>query len=181
MIQLQSFALEKSSGKKSYVISAEELSILYGEEPDHWTWKSVPDSRFSKVAELKVICRLEIKANLKTNILSPNTKYGFYFIMKISDQAFGLNSVAAEISVEIGNRKVVQNCVLDSMGMTNFEEKQRDQRLPYKREDGWMEIEVGELYNGGDEEEVTVSLMEVKGCHVKGGLIIQGIEFRPKH
>ncbi|OIS97746.1 PREDICTED: F-box protein PP2-B15-like [Nicotiana attenuata] len=177
----KSFALEKSSGKKSYIISAKELSILYGEEPDHWTWKSVPDSRFSKVAELKVICRLEIKASLKTNILSPNAKYGVYFIMKISHQAFGLNSVAAEISVEIGNRKEVQHCVLGSTGMTNFEEKQRDQRLPYKREDGWMEIEIGEFNNGGDEEEVTVSLMEVKGCHVKGGLIIEGIEFRPKH
>ncbi|XP_047251531.1 F-box protein PP2-B15-like [Capsicum annuum] len=41
-----SFALEKSSGKTSYIISAEELSILHGEEPDHWTWKSVAESRF---------------------------------------------------------------------------------------------------------------------------------------
>ncbi|KAJ8529566.1 hypothetical protein K7X08_036401 [Anisodus acutangulus] len=180
----KSFALEKSSGKKSYIISAHELSILYGEEPDHWTWKSVPESRFLKVAELKIICKLEVKAKLRTSMLSANTKYGIYFIMKISDHAFGLNSVPVEISVEIGNRKEVHTASLDHQnGETELlEEKQRDQRMLYKREDGWMEIELGELFNDGDEdEEVTVSLMEVKGCHVKGGLVIEGIEIRPKH
>lgn len=172
-------------GKKSYIISAEELSILYGEEPDHWTWKSLPESRFLKVTELKVICKLEVKAKLKTSMLSANTNYGIYFIMKISDRAFGLNSVPVEISVEIGKQKVVHTASLDHRnGETELpEEKQRDQRLPCKREDGWMEIELGELFiNGGDDdcEEVTVSLKEVKGCHVKGGLIIEGIEVRPK-
>ncbi|XP_060219288.1 F-box protein PP2-B15-like [Lycium barbarum] len=176
----KSFALDKSSGKKSYIISAEELSILYGEEPDHWTWKSVPESRFSKVAELKVICKLEVKAKLRTSILSPNTKYGIYFIMKLSDRAFGLNSVPVEISLEIGNRKEVHTAYLDHRN--GEKEKQRDQRLPYKRKDGWMEIELGELFNSGDEdEEVRVSLREVKGCHVKGGLVIEGTEVRPKH
>ncbi|KAK6805041.1 hypothetical protein RDI58_002825 [Solanum bulbocastanum] len=182
----KSFAIEKSSGKKSYIFSAEELSLLYGEEPDHWTWKSVPESRFSKVAELKVICKLKVKAKLRKSMLSANTNYGIYFIMKISDRAFGLSSVPVETSVEIGNRKDVHTATLDHRnGEKDMpEEKQRYQRVPYKREDGWMEIELGELFNGGDEdedEEFTVRLKEVKGFHVKGGLVIEGIEVRPKH
>lgn len=180
----KSFALDKSTGKKSYIISAEELSILYGEEPDHWTWKSLPESRFSKVAELKVICKLEVKAKLRTSILSPNTKYGIYFIMKISDRAFGLKSVPVVISVEIGYQKEVHTASLDHRnGEKELPEgKQRDQRLPHIREDGWMEIELGNFFNRGDDEkEVTVGLMEVKGFHVKGGLVIEGIEVRPKH
>lgn len=166
------------------MISAEELSLLYGEEPDHWTWKSVPESRFSKVAVLKVICKLEIKAKLRTSILSTNTNYGIYFIMKIMDRAFGLSSVPVEISIEIGDQKDVHTASLDPRnGETQLpEEKRRDQRVACKRKDGWMEIELGEFFNDGDEnEEVTVSLKEVKGCHVKGGLVVEGIEVRPKH
>ncbi|XP_004230266.1 F-box protein PP2-B15 [Solanum lycopersicum] len=182
----KSFALEKSSGKKSFIISAGELSLLYGEEPDHWTWKSLPESRFSKVAELKVICKLEVKAKLMTSMLSANTNYGIYFIMKITDRAFGLSSVPVETSVEIGNQKDVHTATLDHRKDEKDlpEGKQRYERVPYKREDGWMEIELGEFLNSGDDdedEEVTVSLKEVKGCHVKSGLVIEGVEVRPKH
>lgn len=117
-------------------------------------------------------------------MLSTNTNYGIYFIMKISNRAFGLSSVPVEISVEIGNRKEVHTATLDHRnGETELpEEKQRNQTVPCRREDGWLEIELGELFNGGDEdEEVTVCLKEVKGCHVKGGLVIEGIEVRPKY
>ncbi|THU52025.1 hypothetical protein C4D60_Mb06t37250 [Musa balbisiana] len=49
------------------------------------------------------------------------------------------------------------------------------------RDDGWMEAELGEFYNEeGEDGEVEMSLMEVKGGHWKKGLIIQGIEIRPK-
>ena len=42
-----------------------------------------------------------------------------------------------------------------------------------ERKDGWIEIELGYFYNDqGDEE--------VKGEHLKGGLIVEGIEIRPK-
>jgi hypothetical protein len=44
-----------------------------------------------------------------------------------------------------------------------------------------LEIELGEFFSGENDEEVKMSLMEVKGHHLKGGLIIEGIEIRPKH
>ena len=55
-----------------------------------------------------------------------------------------------------------------------------DNRVLNKREDGWMEIELGEFFNGEGDEEVKMSLKEIKGHQLKGGLIIEGIEVRPK-
>ena len=56
-----------------------------------------------------------------------------------------------------------------------------DGRVPCERGDGWMEIELGDFFNGNQgDEEVKMSLREVKGQHLKGGLIIEGIEVRPK-
>ncbi|KAJ3689436.1 hypothetical protein LUZ61_018600 [Rhynchospora tenuis] len=52
---------------------------------------------------------------------------------------------------------------------------------PRLRNDGWMEVELGEFYNKeGENSEVEMSFMEVKGRHWKRGLIVQGIEIRPK-
>ena len=55
------------------------------------------------------------------------------------------------------------------------------QRTLNEREDGWLEIELGEFFSGEANEEVKMSLMEVKGYQLKGGLVIEGIEVRPKH
>ncbi|KAD7477441.1 hypothetical protein E3N88_00577 [Mikania micrantha] len=52
---------------------------------------------------------------------------------------------------------------------------------PKLRRDGWLEIELGEFYNEkGQEGKLDMSMMEVKGGNWKAGLIIQGIEIRPK-
>ncbi|XP_042405709.1 F-box protein PP2-B1-like isoform X2 [Zingiber officinale] len=56
-------------------------------------------------------------------------------------------------------------------------------RAPRPRDDGWMEIELGEFYNyreEGEDGEVHIHLLEVKGGHWKNGLIIEGIQIRPK-
>ena len=55
------------------------------------------------------------------------------------------------------------------------------ERIPSEREDGWMEIELGEFFSGESYEEVKMSFMEVKGYQSKGGLILEGIEIRPKN
>ncbi|XP_023637633.1 putative F-box protein PP2-B12 isoform X2 [Capsella rubella] len=48
------------------------------------------------------------------------------------------------------------------------------------REDGWLEIELGEYYVGFDEEELEMSILETRDGGWKGGIIVQGIEIRPK-
>ena len=55
-------------------------------------------------------------------------------------------------------------------------------RCPRRRGDGWTEVELGEFAVAGDEEGVVeVSLKEVECRRWKKGLIVQGIEIRPKH
>lgn len=54
-------------------------------------------------------------------------------------------------------------------------------RLPVRRGDGWMEMEMGSFYSdGGDDGTVEAWLLGTEGYSAKSGLIVQGIEFRPK-
>nr|XP_043622435.1 F-box protein PP2-B13-like [Erigeron canadensis] len=194
---LRNFSLNKLSGKKCCVLSAKALSISLSNEPNHWTWTTNSSSRFSEVIELKTITNLEIEGNIKTDDLSPNTKYGAYLIIKVSACAFGLDSIPCEISISKNERPVTNTvylCPLDDkkerleslffMNRRRMMEKrvmvEGEGRRPSKREDGWIEIELGEFFVGEKSEEVKMSLMEVKGHQLKGGLIIEGIEIRPK-
>jgi hypothetical protein len=57
-----------------------------------------------------------------------------------------------------------------------------DIRCPRRRADGWAEVELGVFAVAGDEDAVVeVSLTEMDGKRWKRGLIVQGIEIRPKH
>ncbi|KAJ4832841.1 hypothetical protein Tsubulata_001923 [Turnera subulata] len=40
-----SFALDKETGKKRYMIAARGLSIIWSTTPLYWTWESLPESR----------------------------------------------------------------------------------------------------------------------------------------
>lgn len=63
------------------------------------------------------------------------------------------------------------------------EVKEISGRVPRRRDDGWTEIELGEFYNDreeGENGEVYIQLFEVKGGQWKNGLVIEGIEIRPK-
>ncbi|XP_041020355.1 F-box protein PP2-B15-like [Juglans microcarpa x Juglans regia] len=193
----KSFKLEKPSGKKSYMLSARELSITWSDEPLYWSWRSIPESRFSEVAELRTTNWLEIHGRIKTQNLSPNTTYGAYLVLKIYDRAYGLDSIPSEISVSVGDkicngtaylrqgdRKKQQMESLFYMNRVEMLRKRVGEgdgrEVPRERDDGWMEIELGEFFSGEDSEEVKMSLMEVKGYQLKGGLVIEGIEVRPK-
>ena len=151
------------------------------------------------MAELKTTSWVEINGKIRTQMLSPNTKYGVYLILKISNRAFGLDLIPSEISVEVSNRTQVCNGTAylscrdskkkemerlfygNRIEMLKSRVIEGDGRVPCERGDGWMEIELGDFFNGDQgDEEVKMSLREVKGQHLKGGLIIEGIEVRPK-
>ncbi|XP_043722222.1 F-box protein PP2-B10-like isoform X4 [Telopea speciosissima] len=215
----KTFALEKCSGKKCYMIAAKELSIIWGDTPTYWKWRPDPESRFSEVAELLDVCWLEIRGKLETRLLSPNTTYRAYTVFKLTETPRGLG-ILAEASVKLANgvgaeEGEVKSVYLDprsvpsntgahrqqrginrgifrlfpwsarSSNALNPEEAVRDPRpegqVPRERWDGWMEIDMGEFFNDrGDDGEVEMSLLEVKRGNWKSGLIIQGIELRPK-
>lgn len=56
-----------------------------------------------------------------------------------------------------------------------------DLQYPKERGDGWMEVELGDFFNDGeDDKEVEMGVCEIKSGDWKGGLFLQGIEIRPK-
>ncbi|KAK4852621.1 hypothetical protein QYF36_025561 [Acer negundo] len=188
-----SFNLEKSSGKKSYLLSARALSITWSNDPIYWCWVHMTESRFSEVAALRTTNWLEIEGKIKTGMLSSNTKYGAYLVIKIRNNAYGLDSEKAELSVQVGDGQAWTGSTYlfgNPDRKNNVEHLRSSSRLIEveqilrEREDGWMEIELGEFFNGelGEvDQDVKMSFKEVKSYHLKGGLIVEGIEVRPKH
>ncbi|KAJ3677698.1 hypothetical protein LUZ61_021528 [Rhynchospora tenuis] len=196
------FKINKFSGKISYILSARDISITSNDQASYWSWSKVSDSRFPESAELVTTDRLEINGKIQTGVLSPNTRYGAYLIVKITKHAYGLDLVPAETWIKSRNGHSVKNtaylCCLDEkkqqmkrlfygnreerMGMTmDAVSGDGKRREPKSRDDGWMEIELGEFETReGEDDEVNMSLTEVKGYQLKGGIVIDGIEVRPK-
>ncbi|KAG6536227.1 putative F-box protein PP2-B12 [Zingiber officinale] len=175
--------LERSSGAKCYALSARALSIVWGDTPRYWRWITSQDSRFAEVAELVNVCWLEIHGHIQSKMLTPRTTYAAYLIFKLADWSRGLNHPTQEASVTLGLRSSATAVPLqprsdDVRGRFN---RIRFGLLP-ARDDGWMEVAMGEFYNEeGEDGEVVMSFMDIKGGHWKRGLIVQGIEIRPKH
>ncbi|OIW13478.1 hypothetical protein TanjilG_01046 [Lupinus angustifolius] len=180
------FKLEKRSGKKSYILSARELSVAWSSDPMFWSWRSTPESRFAEVAELRTTSWLEIEGKIRTKILTPNTLYGAYLIMNISHRAYGLDFAPCEVSI-VTEKKVEKGKTYlyhkeeNQLKMETLVKEEDNEGIPYpsKREDGWMEIELGEFFSGEGNVDVKMSLREV-GYRLKGGLVLEGIEVRPK-
>ncbi|XP_057793334.1 F-box protein VBF-like [Salvia miltiorrhiza] len=188
----KAFALERSTGRKSYILSARELSISDNDVDGNWTWKSIHESRFGEVAELKGAERVEMEGKIRSEILSPNTTYAAYLVFKISDDAYGLHSIPFETFIASGERVLATNTAalrdppLQALFYGNRLHKMKerlnrgDARAARTRHDGWLEIEVGEFFVGGAAAEITMGVMEIKGHQLKGGLIVEGIHVRPK-
>ncbi|WKA02756.1 hypothetical protein VitviT2T_020910 [Vitis vinifera] len=192
----KSFSISKTTGEKGYTLSARNLSITWSSNALYWSWKPLLQSRFAETVELRTICWLEIQGKISTCMLSPKTTYRAYLIVKFADRAYGLDALPSEVSVVVGkhqsqgiaylrrpesNRPTLERvCFLNRIEALRSKVSKGEERVPHEREDGWFEVELGEFYNDGGDEEVKMSLREVKGVHLKGGLIVEGIEIRPK-
>lgn len=140
--------------------------------------------RFEEVAELQSVCWLDIRGKIDTRMLSRNTKYGAYLVFKLAERCNGLrsaNAVVRFVNVETDS---------DAEGRAGVVRLQRGRRngstlrsgeVAVRRSDGWMEIEMGSFCSGGgDEGDVEARLMEIHNGNWKSGLIVEGVDFRPK-
>ncbi|XP_039173833.1 F-box protein PP2-B15-like [Eucalyptus grandis] len=109
--------------------------------------------------------------------------------MKISHRAYGLDVMPSQASIELKNQVVSTSTAILQQGHQESRNKQGpgvegEEKIPTEREDGGTEVELGEFFNGeggGDHHEVVKpSFKEDKGHQLKGGLVIEGIEGRPK-
>ncbi|VFR01735.1 unnamed protein product [Cuscuta campestris] len=196
----KTFWIDRGSSKKSYTLSARELSIAFSSNALYWCWKPLFGSRFPEIVELVMICWLEMTGKMKTRMLSPHTTYVAYFVFKLAGRAFGLDSLPSEITIKVGgyeSHKIAylrrkpdaKQALLERVFLQNRMEilrsrlEEGQECVVRERGDGWLEIELGEFYNddGNDQDkEVEMCVREVKGGHLKGGLIVEGFELRPK-
>lgn len=171
--------LEKASGKRCLMLSAMNLSIIWGDNPQYWQWIPIPESRFEKVAKLRDVCWFEIRGRTNTRVLSPRTRYSAYIVFKGVDKCYGFQNVAIEAAVGVVGQEPSRRLICFSEAIRRG---RRNVVKPKQREDGWMEIELGEFFNDGgimDNDEIEMSALETKQLNWKCGLIIQGIEIRP--
>ncbi|KAJ6956994.1 F-box protein [Populus alba x Populus x berolinensis] len=173
----KSFSLEKKSGKKCYMLSARDLTIVWGDTPTYWKWNSDPSSRFGEVAELISVCWLEILGKINATMLSPATLYTAYLVFRPTRGLYGLDYQPVEVGVglvgserERGWRQqyhfvsrrigLFNRCRI--VGMPASEPaRENNGQYPNKREDGWLEIELGEFFcKEGEDGELEMSVQE---------------------
>ena len=126
------------------------------------------------------MCWFEIRAGMHTRYLSPGTRYSVYIVFKTEDGCPGLGDIPVEAGVGLVGQESSQKLIyfVGPSGRRRDRER-RDVTRPKEREDGWMEAELGELYNESCCDDISVSVVETKSPYWKRGLIIQGFEFRP--
>ncbi|POO02989.1 Phloem protein [Trema orientale] len=206
----KSFSLEKATGKKCYMLSARALSIVWGDTTRYWRWISLAEARFEDAAELIGVCWFEVRGKIDIRMLSPSTLYTANLVFKLTvaygfehqpvDARVGL--VGGETSTRLvyldTERRRWQRSQIVPRRLEIFLRNRAIQAYetsppreedninnghehPKERGDGWIEVELGEFYYDGRQEgELEVSVLEVAGGNWKGGLIVQGIEIRPK-
>ncbi|CAN6245662.1 unnamed protein product [Urochloa humidicola] len=196
---LTSMWLDRETGAKCYMLPARKLNIAWGDTSCYWRWIPITgsSSRSSEAAELLQVWWLEIRGKIDSKMLSKNSAYAAYFVFKVARGAYGLGSPFPETSVSLGGSKSTRHVSLDGYDSDDEDEgswwilrsstRDRDHLeipqnilLPQERADGWMELEMGEFQNdAGEDGEVCISLKETSAT-VKSGLVVQGIEIRPK-
>ncbi|KAE9450677.1 hypothetical protein C3L33_17420, partial [Rhododendron williamsianum] len=92
------------------------------------------------------------KQLINTAMLSANTTYAAYLIFKMADH-YGFESLPVKSSVRFvkeldeGYQDDMSCTVYLTLGTVRSLRREQNGRLPQRRRDGWMEIELGEFYN----------------------------------
>ncbi|KAK3416191.1 hypothetical protein EUGRSUZ_H02040 [Eucalyptus grandis] len=191
-----SLSLDRHSGKKCIMLSARALSITWGDTPRYWSWNHSPISRFAEVAELIRVCWLEIRGTISSCMLSPGTLYAAYLVFDAStSEGFELRPIevgAGFAGAEVGKQEraaYVSRAMTARFGFQGrspwfasaWLELCENGNFPKERRDGWSEIELGEfLTKDGEDGEVEMLFKETNGGNWKSGLVVEGIEIRPK-
>jgi hypothetical protein len=118
---------------------------------------------------------------INTIVLSPNTQYAAYAVFKMIDSR-GFQNRPVELSIAFeGGHSSTRNVCLDPNVEGRPHSRVVGLQRPSVRTNGWLEIEMGEFFNSGIEnEEVHLNILEIKGGNWKSGLFLEGIEVRPK-
>ncbi|XP_044417454.1 F-box protein PP2-B11 [Triticum aestivum] len=193
--------LDKATGAKCFTLSASALQandshtplIRVGTVPGY----SKRGKRFSEAGELGYGI-LKIRAKIQKNMLSQNTTYVAYMVLKLGPRFHGFDFPFQEASFGVAGSESVRKVCLQ--GYVEDADKADDPPrkhimpsyylnrdavppgddvvFPRKTADDWMEVEFGEFHNKGGDGDVSISLTET--TEPKSGLIVWGIVIRSK-
>lgn len=125
------------------------------------------------MANLRIVWWLDIKGKISTSMLSPRTNYAIYLVFQTNDKFYGFDGNPLESSIGVVGGSFATQLIYLYPG--------HDTTSSPARRDGWYEVELGDFFNeGGEDEELEMRIMEVKTKNAKYGLVVEGIEMRPK-
>lgn len=172
----QSFFPDERDGKIWYMLGARRLCITWGDDPINWKWRAHLDSRFSEIAELNDVWWLDIRGKIDINMLSPRTFYAAYLVFRLQEGSRGLDVGNTTITFVGDDTEEDAEERAKIVSLHPSENGNRGKAVT--RDDGWMEVEMGNFYLADDDEgKVQARLFERTTS--KSGLIVEGIEFRP--
>ncbi|KAK9077683.1 hypothetical protein SSX86_006020 [Deinandra increscens subsp. villosa] len=164
-------------------------------EKSVWNFLSLPGSRFEEVAESCDNNYLSISFHIKTTIPLSITRYACYLVFKLPENNASVFEGLVIANVYINNpgryvKKEEHHYIYlvtpphtPIIGESHGERPSRTRKIkghPKLRKDGWMEIQLGELFDVCWYSNNTVDgyLKSLNGWNFTG-LLVQGIELRP--
>ncbi|KAF6153258.1 hypothetical protein GIB67_029162 [Kingdonia uniflora] len=186
LMKLWAYVIQQSFRPKSfktYMIKVGDLKL--GPLSKGWkiSRRSMPFNcydmyRVGEVAEVGMMSGMEVHGSIRSQELTRETTYGAYFVYYLPDnddvKGFAIADPPLEVVVKICGSKRQRYVCLDPQNQC------QDSLPPRLRRDGWMEIEMGDFYNGYSGNAKVETSVKQKEDDIMSGLFIQGIEFRPK-
>ncbi|KAK0584735.1 hypothetical protein LWI29_017779 [Acer saccharum] len=119
--------------------------------------------------------RFQISGKISTSLLSLMTTYVAYLVFA-EDLLTYADYDPVEVDVGLAGSSNCKNRIV-YLHQVHLEGDD-DGVFPKKRTDGWLESELGEFFNGDNEEG---ELLMTINTEMKEHLLIQGIEIKPKN
>ncbi|XP_076950118.1 uncharacterized protein LOC143622997 [Bidens hawaiensis] len=147
-----------TNGERNEMISAKRFSYKNHLLPK---WRSLPESRFPKVAEMFYISNLNIKIKIRTQFLSPSVYYKVHLIFRfLGPRISKARRMYLDLKYKMGNE------TLHAYFAT-------------RREDGWMMIELFQFLNHKKDTDFEVLLESFSRCYCgSDSIYIEGIQFQ---
>ncbi|KAK3009338.1 hypothetical protein RJ639_013420 [Escallonia herrerae] len=158
--------VERTSHHNCFMLFARDLVITWADDERFWHWVNFKETSdaFVDVAEMLMVCWLEIHGRFETTNLSPGIVYEVLFVVMLKDPAYGW-----EVPV---NLRLILPDGSSQEHKENLMEKQRGQ---------WIEILAGKFMATPDKVgDIEFSLYEYEAGIWKKGLIVKGVAIRPK-
>ncbi|KAL8259620.1 hypothetical protein R6Q59_027573 [Mikania micrantha] len=147
-----------SNGERNEMISAKKFTYKNHLLPK---WRSLPESRFLKVAEMFDISSLNVLIKLRTQFLSPSVNYKVHLFFRFcSTRRSRAKQMYVNLKYKIGNESL-------------------HAYFATWREDGWMMIELFQFLNHKKNTNFEVLLESFSRCYCgSDSIYIEGIQFQ---